>query len=629
MDVDQVPSNPSTHDSFDDVLSRRLSRRTVMVGGLATAAVGFLGARTAAASTTAAASADAASAGVGSALGSGSRANRGPRIAFTSIPRHAGPMPAIAPEYDWSVLIPWREKLDGSGTSFPYGLTSDEQAQSIGIGHDGMWYFGDGSDGMLCINHEFGTTPHVIGKPLPTSLEDVRVVQHAHGVSVVKIRRGRKGWRVASSRRNRRIHVNTPVTFSGPAASSALLQNPAGNPTLGTLNNCANGYTPWGTYLTCEENFNGYFGRRSGGTNTQELNRYGFSPNGFGYGWHLFDDRFDLSNPAYVNEPNRFGWVVEIDPTKPEQPPVKRTALGRVKHEGATVVVGRGGRAVVYTGDDEVFDYIYKFVSADNWKSMRARGVSPLDEGTLYVAKFADDGTGQWLELSPNNPLLADRTIDWILVNTRLAADILGATRMDRPEWITVGRDERMYCTLTNNTRRGTAGTIAGTVPPVPRPGADAANPLAPNPDGHIIRWLDSDKHVGTTFTWDIFLLSKDVADAEGQMYGSPDGIWADPDGRVFIQTDGTQPGGQNDQMLVADAASGAVKRLFSGVAGCEVTGIAVTPDRRTMFVNLQHPGDGNPAATNFPEPFTGAGGPVPRDATIVITRKDGRVIGS
>ena len=618
MDADQGFSNPSTHDSFEEVLGRRLSRRTVMAGGLATAALTFLGTNTA----TAAPRHDDDSR-------SGGGRPRSPRIGFTSIPRNAGPTPTIAPEYQYSVLIPWREKLDGSGASFPYGLTSAEQAQSIGIGHDGMWFFGDDHGGRLCRNHEFGGTPHVIATTAPAPPEDVKVVQYAHGVSVVKIKRTRDGWKVVDDRRNRRIHVDTPVVFSGPAASSVLLQNTAGNPTLGTLNNCANGYTPGGTYLTCEENFNGYFGRTVAGTNSQEQNRYGFSAAGFGYAWHLFDPRFDLSNAAYANELNRFGWVVEIDPRDPSAPPVKRTALGRVKHEGATCVEGKGGRTVVYTGDDERFEYVYKFVSAKNWKSMRAKGASPLDEGTLYVARFADDGTGQWLELSPANPLLADKTLDWILVNTRLAGDIVGATRMDRPEWISRGADGRMYCTLTNNTQRGTAGTIAGTNPPAARPGATPANPMAPNPDGHIIRWLDADQHTGTTFTWDIFLLSKDVADAEGQMYGSPDGLWADRDGRLFIQTDGSQPGGANDQMLVADITTGAVRRLFTGVKGCEVTGVALTPDQRTMFVNVQHPGDGDPALTNFPEAYTGATGPVPRDATIVITRRDGKVIGS
>ncbi len=622
MDLDDTISNNSSNRSFDDVLAARLTRRTVMAGGLATAAATLFGGATV---------------GAGSTLGSRPvdvRTSSLPRrgrddggIGFTSIPLQNGPWPTIAPEYQWSVLIPWREKLDGSGTSFDYGLTADQQADSIGIGHDGMWYFGNSRGGMLCINHEFGTTPHVIGKATPASLDDVRVMQHAHGVSVVKIERsddvGPESWKLKGDKRNRRIHVNTPVVFSGPAASSTLLQTPAGNPTLGTLNNCANGYTPWGTYLTCEENFNGYFGRTVAGTNTPERARYGLSANGFGYGWHLFDPRFDLSNPAYANEENRFGWVVEIDPERPNEAPVKRTALGRTKHEGATFVEGKGGRAVVYTGDDERFDYIYRYVSDKNWRSMRAKGISPLDEGTLYVARFDDDGTGQWLELSPSNPALAGWTLDRILVHTRLAADAVGATKMDRPEWITQGSDDQMYCTLTNNTNRG-VGT---------NPGTNAANPTVNNQWGHIIRWRDSERYTGSSFTWDIFVLAKDVADAGGQMFGSPDGIWADPDGRVFIQTDGAQPGGSNDQMLVADSATREIRRLFTGVKGCEVTGVAVTPDRRTMFINLQHPGDGNPAATNFPVGGPGIpanpAGPIPRDATIVITRIDGKVIGS
>ena len=612
---DDTISNTSANRTFDDVLAARLTRRTVMAGGLAAAAATLFGATSAHASRPL---------DVRTSSLPRHCDDHGGGIGFTSIPLQAGPWPTIAPEYTWSVLIPWREKLDGSGESFAYGLTADEQAMSIGIGHDGMWYFGSDKRGLLCINHEFGAVPHLLGKPAPTTLDDVRLMQHAHGVSVVKIERKHGGnWRVRGDRRNRRIHVNTPVTFSGPAASSPLLQTPSANPTLGTLNNCANGSTPWGTYLTCEENFNGYFGRTTPGANTPEQTRYGFSATGFGYGWHLFDGRFDLSNPAFTNEENRFGWVVEIDPERPDAAPVKRTALGRVKHEGATFVEGKGGRAVVYTGDDERFDYIYRYVSAKNWRSMRAKGISPLDDGTLYVASFADDGTGSWLELSPNNPALAGWTIDRILVHTRLAADAVGATKMDRPEWITQGADGQMYCTLTNNTNRGVGSN----------PGTNAANPTVNNQWGHIIRWTDSDRYTGPTFTWDIFLLAKDTTDAGGQMFGSPDGIWADPDGRVFIETDGTQPGGNNDQLLVADSATREIRRLFTGVKSCEVTGITVTPDRRTMFVNLQHPGDGNPANSNFPVGGPGVAadpaGPVPRDATIVITRVDGKVIGS
>ena len=603
-------SNHSDNRTFEDVLSVHMSRRNVLIGGFATAAVAFFGGSAVAAASPKAQIAEATR-----------RVAKSPKIGFTSIPLQAGPMPTIAPEYTYSVLAPWREKLDGSGTSFAYsGFTAAQQEQSVGIGHDGMWYFGDEQSGLLCLNHEYGTNQHVMGKANATSLDDVKLSQAAHGVSVIQIEKAGKGWKIAKSAKNRRIHVNTIAKMSGPAADSALLQNAAGNPVQGTLNNCANGYTPWGTYLTCEENFNGYFGANSATWKASaEQARYGYSANGFGYGWHKFDARFDLSNPAYANEGNRFGWVVEIDPNKPKSAPVKRTALGRVKHEGAEVVEGKNGRIVVYMGDDERFDYIYKFVSRDNWKKMIAEGVSPLDEGTLYVAKFNDDGTGDWLELSPKNPVLSSWTIDRILVHARLAADAVGATKMDRPEWISSSKDGDMYVTLTNNTQRGTTGKAS----------TNKSNPRAVNTWGHIIKFRDWNEHLGRSFVWEIFALADSVADAGGQMFGSPDGIWVDDDDRVFVQTDGEQPGKNNDQMLVANARTREFKRLFTGVAGCEVTGVAVTPSRKTMFVNLQHPGDGDPKVTNFPEPFSGASGSVPRDSIIVITRKNGGIVGT
>jgi secreted PhoX family phosphatase len=608
FDSEDIGSNTSDNRTFHDVLDTFVSRRAVIAGGLAGAAFAFAGSKVSAK-------------GIAPTkrTASGVTAKARPKIAFTSIPLQNSAMPTIAPEYQYSTLIPWRTRMDGKG-EFPETLNSDQQAISVGLGHDGMWFFGDNRKGMLAINFEYGTTQHALGKAVPTSLEEVRVSQHLHGVGVMYIEKDSKGWSLKRDKRNRRIHVNTPVEFSGPAAKSALLVNTAGNEPLGTLNNCANGYTPWGTYLTCEENFNGYFGSTSSTwkASTEEA-RYGINANGFGYDWHKFDQRFDRAQPGYQNEINRFGWVVEIDPENPKAKPIKRTALGRIKHEGAEVVVGKNNRVVVYMGDDERFDYIYKFVSAGDWKKMVAAGKSPLDEGTLYAARFNDDGTGNWLELSPNNPALASWTIDKILVHTRLAADLAGATKMDRPEWIATGADGWQYGTLTNNSNRGRSG----------QPGINAANPIAQNTDGHIIRWKDSNGNLGGTFQWNLFLVSQETFDEGGQMFGSPDGIWADRDGRIFIQTDGTQPGRNNDQMLVADSKTKEVKRLFTGVAGCEVTGVAITPDRKTMFVNLQHPGDGDPKVTNFPAKFTGAAGPRPRDCTIVITRKDGGIIGS
>lgn len=603
-------SNTSDNPLFSDIVTARASRRGVLAGSLGAAALTFVGANQAEAGGR---PGHGHGPGPGPDRRHGSRQDDG-RIGFTSIPLDDGPMPTIAPEYAYQVLIPWREKLDGSGDSYAYdGFTAEQQEKAIGIGHDGMWLF---DDDILCINHEYGTVKHILGKEVPESLDEVRLMQAAHGVSVVALSYRRGTWSTRRDRRNRRIHVNSPVEFAGPARRSGDLVTRIGNSTpKGTVNNCSMGHTPWGTYLTCEENFDDYFGATDPAWQPNESQRrYGFIAEGQGYGWHLHDDRFDLAkNP---NEEHRFGWVVEIDPNQPRRRPLKRTALGRFKHEGATVVEGRGKRVVVYSGDDERFEYVYKFVSADNWRSMFARGQHPLNEGTLYVARFAEDGTGEWLELSPDNPKLAGWNLEDILVKTRLAADILGATKMDRPEWITIGQNEEVFCTMTNNTR---------STPDDNRPG----NPPGPNPDGHIVRWVDSDRHTGTTFEWDFFAISEEVEDANGQMFGSPDGIWADQSGRIFVETDGDQPGGANDQLLVADQDTAEFKRLLTGVKGSEVTGLTVTASRRTLFANLQHPGEGDPAQTNFPAPFSGASGPVPRDATLVITRRNGGIVGS
>ena len=617
---DENPVNPTDNTPFQEEVHNRLQRRTVLAGGVALAATSFfVGAAPAGADILASSS----KRGTGKGRDDGKPRGRGKLIDFESIPLDAGTEPVISSDYEFSVLAPWGTPLKRKAPEFSYPPTSAAaQAKQVGIGHDGMWYFPStrgrrgNRHGYLCINHEFGRNSHVLGKDLPETEEEVKISQAAHGVSVIEIAEVEPGsWEVVPGRRSRRITVNTPVRFSGPAAKSDLLKTEAGNRPLGTVNNCANGYTPWGTYLTCEENFNGYFGASAEGWEpTPEQDRYGFSSTGFDYDWFKFDQRFDLSNEQYKNEENRFGWIVEIDPRNSRRRPVKRTALGRVKHEGVALTIGRGGRAVAYMGDDQRFDYIYKFVSSGNYRKMLRNGKSPLDEGTLYAAKLSDDGSGEWLELSLDNPAVAEKfdSEDEVLTYARLAADAAGATPMDRPEWTTVAPNGDVYCTLTNNSKRE-ADQV------------DAANPQGPNNDGHIIRWRDSKKHTGTTFEWDIFLLSSDTAGTD-YAYGSPDGLWSDPDGRIFIQTDGDQPGDNNDQMLVADPESGDVRRLFTGVKGAEVTGIAVTPDRRTMFVNLQHPGNGDPEETTFPDYVDGA---VPRDATIVIRRKDGGIVGS
>lgn len=610
MSHDDQVSNKSKNRPFSDVLEINMSRRKVLVGSTAMAASSFfVGAGIATAATGGHRGANP--------MAPGLHRKKGLiNFAPVTLAEGNGSWPAISSDYDFDVLIPWGEPLQPGGPEFNYPPTATDQANQVGIGHDGMHFFpvnGSSEHGVLAINHEFGSNSHVLGKPAPESLEDVRVSQHAHGVGIVEIKKIDGKWQTVSSNVARRIHVNTPVDISGPAADHHSLMTNAGNAPAGTVNNCANGHTPWGTYLTCEENFNGYFGATADWSPTESQARYGFSENGFGYGWEDYDDRFDLSNSDFHNEENRFGWVVEVDPMDPSKKPVKRTALGRFKHEGIALTVGRGGRVVGYMGDDQRFDYIYKFVSDSNYQSLLARGKSPLDHGKLYVARFNDDNTGDWLELTIDNSVLAAKfsTQAEVLIHARIAADLLGATPMDRPEWTTVAPNGEVFCACTNNSRRTEA---------------DAANPLAPNSDGHIIKWLDSDQHTGTDFVWEIFMIAQETHGSE-ESFADPDGLWADPDGRLFIQTDGGQKDGLNNQMLVCDTFSGEIRRLFTGVTRDEITGITVTPDRSTMFINTQHPGNGDANLTNFPAPFDGV--TVPRDCTIVITRKDGGIIGS
>ena len=614
MKHDEESSNPSDNTPFEEVLQTSVSRRKVLSGGLAVAATGFF-------------------AGSNTMAGPdlGWKTATPPLIDFTPVPVKdgGGDWPSISSDYQFQVLIPWGTPLQPGGPAFSHPPKADDQAQQIGIGHDGMHFFpiahgkfkrGGNEHGLLAINHEHGRNKQVFGMAMDRkearNLEEVRTSQHAHGLSVVEIKKIDGHWQNVESQYSRRIHVNTPVKFSGPAANHPLLKTPKSNTPQGTLNNCSNGHTPWGTYLTCEENINGYFGysKEAGPDDKTEAQaRYGFSKSGFGYGWHKHDPRFDLSNPEYKNEENRFGWIVEVDPFDVNKPAVKRTALGRFKHEGIAITEGKSGRIVGYMGDDQRHDYIYKFVSEDHWQTMIEKGLSPLDHGKLYVAKFNEDNTGEWLELSMENKKLAKKFADQaeILTFARLAADIVGATPMDRPEWTTVAPNGDVYCTLTNNNRRTAS---------------NAANPMTPNMHGHIIRWRDTDQHVGIKFTWDIFLVAEDSHGTENT-YGSPDGLWADPDGRLFIQTDGKQQDGLNNQMLVADTQTGEIRRLFTGVTGDEITGITTTPDRRTMFINIQHPGGGDPEKTNFPAKRDHV--TAPRDATIVITRKDGGIIGS
>ena len=588
----------------------------------------------------------------------GATVPRGKPLGFTGVPVSSADALNVPREYEAQVLYRWGDAV-GAKAGSPVFKTDgsnswEEQSLQAGMHHDGMAFFpidGNPRHGLLAINHEYTDDGLLHADGMQNwSADKVRKSQAAHGVSVIEIVERQGQWRVMpGSRYARRITSNTPMAVSGPARGHALLKtaaDPAGNRVLGTLNNCAAGRTPWGTYLTCEENWNGYFSSQEK-PNTDEQ-RYGLRHKGWGYRWHEFDERFDAVK--HPNEPHRFGWVVEIDPMDPTQTPVKRTALGRIKHEGATTTLTKDGHAVVYMGDDERFEYVYKFVSRDKVRpGGYAANKDLLDHGTLYVARFDAKGYGRWIPLvhGENGLTAAHGFADQgeVLIKTRQAADAVGATKMDRPEWIAVHpHTGEVFVTLTNNNQRGQPGREV-----------DAANPRPDNIMGHIIRWREGQGGSGdaaaTEFRWMHFALAGDPnaekpehrGNIQGDMYGSPDGLAFDDSGLLWIQTDistsvmnkGAYKSIGNNMMLCADPASGETKRFLTGPAGCEITGIAFTPDRRFMFVNVQHPGEtaserSDPskplAISNWPD---GPAGGRPRSATVVIRRKDGGIVGT
>lgn len=586
--------------------------------------------------------------GQGMALAANTVANTGPRIGFKPIAANSLDTISVPAGYQWRVLASWGDAILPGGTTFDQTTrgTATSQSLSIGDNNDGMSFFSLGADhGVIAVNNEYANYEHLFVNGRCNSIEDTRKAQAAHGVSVFEVRRVGGIWKLQpQARLNRRITANTEMRLSGPAAGSALLKtqaDPTGTVALGTFNNCANGRTPWGTYLTCEENFNGYFGTAESVSDQAALKRYGISAKGAGLNWFPFDGRFDLAkNP---NEPNRFGWVVEIDPMDPTSTPIKRTALGRLKHENAEVVVNTDGRVVVYMGDDEKGEHVYKFVSAKKWDAKNASANRDLlDEGTLYVARFSTvegkaQGEGEWLELTHGkNGLTAEAGFKDqadVLVHTRLAATVVGATTMDRPEWVAAHpKLAQVYLTLTNNNDRGIKTNQA----------VNGPNPRAKNVYGQIVRWTPSgNDHASSQFTWDIFALAgnptlhKDAYAGSANitpdnMFNSPDGLAFDRDGRLWIQTDGDYSNAKdfagmgNNQMLCANPVTGEIKRFMVGPVACEITGIAFTPDHKTMFVGIQHPGE-----KLVPSHFPQGGDAVPRSSIVVISRRDGGVVGS
>ena len=657
---DERPSNRSDNRNFYDVLEARVARRAFMAGGLAAVVGGLFGGLT---SRAALAQETAPSALLG----------------FAPVPISRDDTVVVPAGYKVQVFAPWGTPIRSDAPAYrPGAVTGADQALQVGSHHDGIHFFpidGSSTDGLLVMNHEY-VEPRFIHAAKWAGMtltgddvvfnadgarddDEVLAELNGHGVSILHVTRGADGqWAITDDALNRRITGLTPMMISGPAAGSAHMvtrYSPEGTATRGTLNNCAHGVTPWNTYLAAEENWAGYFVNASGDM-PREQDRYGLPDDASRYGWDKAasqaDDyiRFNAAATGasaaedYRNEPNTFGWMVEIDPFTPDAMPVKRTALGRFAHEGVVFAPAEAGKPVVcYSGDDSRFEYIYKFVSAAAFEPGATDG-SILDEGTLYVARFNDDGTGEWLALAPGQNGLTPENgfadLADILVNTRLAADTAGATKMDRPEWGTVDvNNHKVYFTLTNNNRRALTQI-------------DAVNPRAENNFGSILRWgYEGNDYTRTAFAWDLFVLAgteRQSATFNGQaltednLFACPDGLWCDTQSRLWIQTDmgdiapdqsgPLAPFGMN-AMLAADPATGEIRRFLTGPWGQEITGVITTPDGTTMFVNVQHPG-GHASAEQFAGGDFGSGfpdydGTVPRSATLIITRDDGGVIGA
>ena len=570
-------------------------------------------------------------------------------LTFKELAHTLGATQHVAEGYDMQVVIRWGDPVVAGAPAFdPNHLTAAAQEKQFGYNNDylGLYPLPMGSKGsdrfLLVANHEY-VNPRLMFAGLKTETDKTKaqaeVEMAAMGGAVVEIVKEGGAWKVVpDSKYARRISVNTAMEISGPAAGHDLLKtgaDPSGRKVFGTLNNCAGGGTPWGTWLTCEENFNAYFGGDPAKLDPKMAKRYGMGRSA--YGWDKHVERFDLAKEP--NESNRFGWVVEIDPYTPEAPPVKRTALGRFKHEGCTYALAKDGRVVFYSGDDERFDYVYKFVTAKPWNPTdRAANKNLLDEGTLYAARFDGEGKVEWLPLAQGQgPLTAENgfaTQADVLIKTRLAADLLKATPMDRPEDIETNPvNGRVYVVLTNNGSRKPEQV-------------DKANPRAANAHGHILEITPKDgDHGSAEASWSIFLLAGKPGQDAGARYhratsdqgwlSCPDNIAFDSKGRIWIVTDGA-PGAAG----VADGVYGAdtmgfgralTRCFYQAPTGAEVCGPIFTPDDQTFFLAVQHPGEDK--GSTFDKPSTRwpdfKDGVPPRPSVVAITKKGGGTIGS
>lgn len=714
--IDNLAADEGSANFYTNIMQKQLSRREVMAGVTAATAV---------------------AAGGGLLSACGSTGNEAPAPAVNSVSKSLADRVVIPKGYSATVLSSLGDPVKSGISAYKNDGTDTDFANRFGDHNDALYYFGmnaggtfqfdNSARGLLVMNHEALTELYLheagvnFGRSSGNQRVSAQVLKEteAHGVAVVEVTRGASGSGMTinlDGTKNRRITTRTPMVLSGPLAGDARVQHRSytanggtfGNGTnvQGTLNNCANGYTPWGTYLACEENWAGYFFRnKSDQTRRDDIERYGIRTInatgsatqdfvGFqGLNWDTAAGaeeeykRFDCTASGataaddYRNVPNTFGYNVEIDPFNPASPIKKRTAMGRMGHEGAWPAPARAGKPVVfYMGDDGRFEYVYKFVSTANWDVADvgggiAAGDKYLDSGKLYAAKYNADGTGQWLELAPGqNGLSASNgfgTQADIALVTRRAADISGATNMDRPEWATVNSATgEVFFTFTNNSGRGNGA--ATELPEIYKGGkdigVDAANPRVSNAHGQIIRMQEAgDDNSATSFRWEIMVFGSRHDNSATNIslltaasdFSSPDGLWMDPRGLLWIQTDDGSnftngagaPGSgsealSNNQMLVtipgAFGQTPQVHRFLVGPKGCELTGVDMTPDGKTMFVNIQHPGEvvtgvdlANPSTfqshwplNSDPTVDASSGTARPRSSTIVITKNDGGIIG-
>lgn len=614
-------------NQFGDLLAQRMSRRAVVVGGGGLVALSSLGQ-------------------LGCSAGSTSTP-----LGFSRVAASKADTITVPPGYAAEVVLRWGDallagvdSLDSStvaaGSLLERGAAA-AQAGQFGYNCDGLASYPiDDTRMLVCVNHEFPSPDLMFpgwsearltrrrAQFVARNAECVPYMQAAVGLTVAELVRT-DAWRlVPGSPFNRRITASTPFAFAGPARGHALLTSAAGAPeVLGTLGNCAAGPTPWRTYLSGEENCNDFFGNAQAVSFESELARAyeGFGPRGgeSAYRWEIVDARFDAARAP--TECLKFGWVVELDPFDVEAPIKKRTALGRFKHEGATTTLARSGRAVVYMGDDEAGQHFYKFISDAAFDPERPdRNRDLLDQGTLYVARFAPDGRGEWLplvwhadsELGPRNGFASQGDV---VIHCREAARLLGATALDRPEDVAVHPiDGRVYLACTQNAARDIERDTA----------ASAANPRTPNPHGHILEVSESGSDAAaTTFRWEVFVLAGDPlqgglhaapltgselaptetyfagrADArELSAFANPDNLGFDAAGNLWIVTDGVQPGEFNNGCFVCPTSGderGAVRQFMCGPVGAEICGCELTGDGQTLLLAVQHPGAGGTLET-------------------------------